>query len=134
MAIAAGGNHSLALKSDGSIVGWGYNSNGEITPPDGNDYIAIAAGGWQSLALKTKGSIVSWPDRPQYPTPAGNDFIAIAVGLNHSLALKEDCQYALKGDLNNDCKVDFSDFAIMASHWLIDCDLNPEDPACVPKK
>jgi hypothetical protein len=39
----------------------------------------------------------------------------------------------LAGDLNNDCKVDFSDLAIMASHWLIDCDLNPSDPACIPK-
>jgi hypothetical protein len=60
--------------------------------------------------------------------------VAISAGLTHSLALKKDCQYTLKGDLNNDCKVDFSDFAIMASRWLIDCDLNPEDPACVPKK
>lgn len=134
MAIAAGSRYSLALKSDGSIVNWGYNYNGENTPPNGNDYVTIAAGGWQSLALKTNGSIVSWPERPLYSTPTGNNFIAIAVGLNHSLALKNDCQYELNGDLNNDCKVDFSDFALMASHWLIDCDLNPEDPACVPKK
>jgi nicotinamide mononucleotide (NMN) deamidase PncC len=28
VAIAAGSSHSLALKSDGSIVGWGYNSYG----------------------------------------------------------------------------------------------------------
>jgi len=41
---------SLALKSDGSIVGWGNNLDssgnwiGQATPPDGNSFIAIAAG------------------------------------------------------------------------------------------
>lgn len=43
------------------------------------------------------------------------------------------CEYALAGDLNNDCKVDFLDFAIMATNWLIDCDQTPGDPACIPK-
>ncbi|MCK4827061.1 hypothetical protein KA005_65610 [bacterium] len=45
----------------------------------------------------------------------------------------ECCQYALAGDLNDDCKVDFLDFALMAMNWLIDCNQTPEDPACVPK-
>ncbi|MBN2314647.1 MAG: hypothetical protein JXM79_12010 [Sedimentisphaerales bacterium] len=97
MAIAAGDAYSLALKSDGSIVGWGYNYNGQATPP------------------------------------TGNDFVAISAGFSHSLAIRRSCEYVLIGDLNDDCKVDFSDFALMASHWLIDCDLNPEYPACVPK-
>ncbi|MDD5064559.1 MAG: hypothetical protein PHQ35_07380 [Phycisphaerae bacterium] len=40
------------------------------------------------------------------------------------------CDYALAGDWNNDCKLDFRDFAIMASNWLIDCSTDPGDPAC----
>ena len=133
VAIAAGDGHSLALKSDGSIVGWGDDRYGHATPPDGNDFVDIAAGRLYCLALKTDGSIISWPAQSLHTPPVGNDFIAIAAGYNHSLALKKDCQYVLAGDLNNDCKVDFSDLAIMASHWLIDCDLNPSDPACIPK-
>ncbi len=43
------------------------------------------------------------------------------------------CQYVLVGDLNDDCKVDFYDFAMMAENWLIDCCLDPNNPACVPK-
>jgi hypothetical protein len=43
------------------------------------------------------------------------------------------CEYALSGDLNNDCRVDFLDFAVMAANWLVDCDLTPDNPACVPK-
>jgi len=43
------------------------------------------------------------------------------------------CLYALVGDLNDDCKVDWLDFALMAENWLIDCNLTPGDPACIPK-
>ena len=60
--------------------------------------------------------------------------MAIAAGAEHSLAIKkEPCQYVLAGDLNDDCRVDLADLAIMALNWLIDCNLNPEDPACIPK-
>ena len=33
IAIAAGGYHSLGLKSDGTIVAWGNNSYGELNVP-----------------------------------------------------------------------------------------------------
>jgi hypothetical protein len=44
-----------------------------------------------------------------------------------------ECLYELKGDVNNDCKVNAFDFAEMARNWLIDCDLTPDDPACMSK-
>jgi alpha-tubulin suppressor-like RCC1 family protein len=90
IAIAAGGYHSLALKSDGSLVGWGYR--GGATVPTGNDFIAIAAGSYDSLALTLDGSLVGWGHNHygHLPVPTGNDFTAIAVGDGHSLALKSD--------------------------------------------
>jgi len=60
IAITAGYDHSLALRADGSIVGWGSNWNGVATPPSGSDFVAIAAGAWHSLALRANGSIVGW--------------------------------------------------------------------------
>ena len=45
----------------------------------------------------------------------------------------EVCLYDLTGDLNDDCQVNITDFAEMAENWLIDCNLEPSDPACVPK-
>ena len=35
----------------GFIIGWGDNTEGQATPPGGNDFVAIAAGGFHSLAL-----------------------------------------------------------------------------------
>jgi hypothetical protein len=43
------------------------------------------------------------------------------------------CMFVLAGDINNDCKVDFYDFAELAQNWLIDCQADPSNPACVPK-
>ena len=54
--------HSLALKSDGSLVGWGDNGYGQTNVPAGNDFVAIAAGDYHSLALKSDGSLVGWGD------------------------------------------------------------------------
>ena len=80
--------YSLALRRDGSIVGWGDNSAGWATPPDGNDFVAIAGGPGDPLALRSDGSIVSWGDGHATP-PEGNDFVAIAVGTTCSLAIRE---------------------------------------------
>jgi len=56
VAISAGPCYSLALKEDGSIVGWGakhpiHECNQVSDIPAGNDYVAIAAGGQHGLAL-----------------------------------------------------------------------------------
>jgi len=92
VAIAARVDYSLALKSDGSIVGWGYNGQGQASPPAGNNFIAISAGGNHSLALKSDGSIVGWGynGQGQANPPSGNDFVAISAGGYYSLALKSD--------------------------------------------
>jgi len=44
------------------------------------------------------------------------------------------CNYILVGDLDNNCRVDFVDFAMMAANWLNDCITTPGDPACIPKE
>jgi hypothetical protein len=49
VAIAAGWEHSLALKADGTIVGWGRNSEGRLDVPAGlTNPVAVAAGFFHS--------------------------------------------------------------------------------------
>jgi alpha-tubulin suppressor-like RCC1 family protein len=55
MRVAAGGYHSLALLTNGTVVGWGVNSDGQAAPPTNLvDVVEIAAGMGHSLALKTR--------------------------------------------------------------------------------
>jgi hypothetical protein len=92
VAVAAGFAHSLGLKADGSIVGWGLNSDGQCSVPSPNsNFVAVAAGAYHSLGLKADGSIVAWGwnSNGQCDVPASNSgFRAIAGGGIHSLGLK----------------------------------------------
>jgi Regulator of Chromosome Condensation (RCC1) repeat protein len=93
VAIAAGGEHSIALKGDGSLTGWGSDSHGQRTVPGGTSYTAIVAGENHSLALKDDGALVGWGDNGSGQTsipPDPNIIIAIAAGGDHSLALRDD--------------------------------------------
>ena len=59
-AIAAGNAHSVALKSDGTVVAWGRNVEGQTTiPADLSGVTAIAAGGDFTMALKDNGQVVA---------------------------------------------------------------------------
>jgi hypothetical protein len=39
------------------------------------------------------------------------------------------CETIMAGDINGDCRVDFMDLVIMASHWLWDADALPTQPS-----
>ena len=80
VAIAAGGHHSLALCSDGTLAAWGLNAQGQLgdntqtnrlVPVDvnkdsgvsalyGKTVADIAAGGWNSVALCSDGTVTAW--------------------------------------------------------------------------
>jgi hypothetical protein len=100
--VAGGDEHSLGLKSDGSIVAWGYNWYGQCNVPSPNtDFVAIAAGGYHSLGLKSDGTIVAWGYNwyGQCDVPLPNaDFVAVAGGTEHSLGLKSDGSIVAWGD------------------------------------
>ena len=65
--------HILALKSDGTLWGWGANSSGQLAQPKtnttipkpvqiggDNDWADVSAGAGHSLAIKKDGSIWAW--------------------------------------------------------------------------
>ena len=102
MAVAGGGLHSLALKTDGQVVAWGNNVSGQATVPAGlSIVVAIAAGFEHSMALQSNGTVVAWgySGNGQANLPANlSNVVAIAAGDYHSLALKADGTVVVWGD------------------------------------
>lgn len=114
LAIVAGRQRSLALRADGSVVGWGlgvadvpYIPDSPIAIPGfGSPIAGLAAGGSHCLALTDDGSVLGWgynntfgalgdgstTDRltpgPVAGLPGGA--VAVAAGEDHSLALTRD--------------------------------------------
>ena len=100
VAIAAGDAHGLALTSEGTVVAWGQNNNGQRDVPEGA-YRAVGAGAHFSLAIRTDGSLAAWGDDSvgQVSTaPRGNDFVAVDGGLTFAVALKSDGSVVAWGD------------------------------------
>jgi YD repeat-containing protein len=117
-AVAAGGYHTVALKSNGSVWAWGsieMSQLGDGTTDDKNTPVpvsnlssgvtAIAAGHFQTVALKSNGSAWAWgyngggqlgdgtyTDRstPVPVTGLLSGVIAIDTGSHHMAALKTD--------------------------------------------
>jgi Regulator of Chromosome Condensation (RCC1) repeat protein len=102
VAIAAGPNHALALKGDGTVVAWGYGGVGGATdvPAGLTNVVAITAGATHSLALKADGTVVGWGNfwmGLNAAPPGLTDVVAIAAGEYHNLALKADGTVAAWG-------------------------------------
>jgi len=70
--VAAGGSHTVAVQTDGSLWAWGANWSGQLglgDAPDlaaparvgtGNGWVSAVAGGSHTLALQADGSLWAW--------------------------------------------------------------------------
>ncbi len=99
VAVAAGGNHCLALRADGTVVPFAVDSYsgwwaGQTNIPAGlSNVVAIAAGYYHSLALKEDGSLVAWGGAKPWSTntpPQATNIVAIAAN--------QECNYVLRSD------------------------------------
>lgn len=104
VAVAVSYFHGLALRSNGTVVGWGSNHAGQAIGTDTaeaaltngpvllagkllSNVVALAAGNF-SLALKSDGMVVAW-GRNKVPTEVTNAVAIDARGFD-SLAVKRD--------------------------------------------
>jgi len=113
--IAAGGAHTVALKSDATLWAWGDNYFGElgdgsainryspVQVGDARDWVSIAAGGeYHTVALKSDGTLWAWGCNNNgelgdgtttwrnSPVQVGDakDWVSIAAGHFHTMGLK----------------------------------------------
>ncbi|MGD9807008.1 MAG: immunoglobulin-like domain-containing protein [Deferribacterales bacterium] len=114
---AFGTSHSIHLKSDGTLWGWGWNTNGQLgnnsitnalyavqEATTANDWVYVDAGRYVTFAIKSSGALWAWGDN-QYGqlgdgstsdrvVPAvvniGTEWIAIDAGQYHTVGIKSD--------------------------------------------
>lgn len=94
VSLSAGREFSLALKRDGTVIGWGHPGEGRATPPaDLSGVIALSAGIYHTVALKADGTVTGWGfgGNALLDVPANlSNVVAVAAGGYHSLALQRD--------------------------------------------
>ena len=110
--IAAGYDHRVAIRSDGTVDDWGALGG---APASASNIVAVSAGGAHyttygngyydnhTLALKADGTVLAWGDNDcgQVTVPAGlTNVVAVAAGGLHSLALRSNGTVVAWG--NND--------------------------------
>jgi len=114
--IGAGINHSVTLKTDGTIWAWGYNYGGQLgdgTTVDksspvqaGSDtnWSSVAAGQYYTIAIKADGTLWAWgannygqlgdgtTTNSSSPIQVGadSDWSSVAAGYDHTIAVKTD--------------------------------------------
>ena len=92
-AIAAGDQHSLALKTDGTVITWGANNSGQTNvPTELSQVMAVARSSEHSLALKSNGTVIALGNsgRPDQCSTGPEQRDRHCRGVWPSLALKQD--------------------------------------------
>ena len=103
VAIAAGYEHSLALRRDGTVVSWGeyWPPVGTFVPAPTSPLLAIAGSSDHDLGLLPNGTVTVWGAYnsllAQVPTDLTNA-VAVASGIYHALALRDDGSVVAWGD------------------------------------
>lgn len=77
VAVSAGGNHLVGLRSNGMVVATGYNSNRQCEVYEWTDIVAIHSGLNQTFGLKSDGTVIATSLNGSYPIEGWNNIVSI---------------------------------------------------------
>ena len=96
--IAAGSQHTCAIRANGIVECWGSKLDGRTAPgagfhgqsdPPSGQFIAIAAGGVHTCGIRTNGDVGCWGSNSHGQSdPPPGQFIAIAAGGVHTCGIR----------------------------------------------
>ena len=101
--VGAGGFHTCGVKTDYSLVCWGFNEDtfdryiGQAEPPPG-EFLSVSAGLLHNCGVKTDNSVACWGgNRERQSSPPEGSFSSVSAGIYHTCGLKEDGSVACWG-------------------------------------
>lgn len=121
--IAAGSDHTVQVRADGTLWAWGNNNAGQLGDGTtinralpvqiGTGYAQVAAGGAHTVAIKSDGSLWAWGANSfgqvgdgttiyrNQPVQIGSGYAQVAAGYTYTVAVKTDGTLWAWGE-NND--------------------------------
>ena len=119
--VSAGDNHTVAIKSDGTLWAWGNNMYGKLGNGEINSFVdtyiptqeitqstnwsSVSAGGAHTVAIKSDGTLWAWGDNyagqlgdgtqeltivPVQESTSSTNWSSVSVGSAHTVAIKSD--------------------------------------------
>lgn len=107
-AISAGENHTVGLKSDGTVVAIGKNDYGQCDVDTWENIVAVSAGDAHTVGLKSDGTVIAagWELSDRCDVSAWKNIKAISAGGMHTVGLKSDGTVVAVGrNVENQCDV-----------------------------
>ena len=119
--LAAGFDHTVAIRSDGTVVATGLNDEGQCNVGNWNDIVAVAVKGNFTVGLRNDGTVVAtgFNGSGQCAVDSWTGIVAVAAGVNHTVGLHSDGTVVATGsNADGECEIDgWTDIVAVASGW-----------------